>query len=193
MSEPIYEFFIEIQNPIFTSLNYYNATIDSYRNSIFLHQEPPIQLNIRQEFIINETVTLHTYPVTIDYTSPVWSEIQNCINNNNQNANNEFIVHHQLVISSLPQHPQHPDPIPDTPESPDYDIISDAPLTPSQSQVPPSANPLPHHRQSQTKYPQTHYCPGPQPPNFFHSNIMKTPFHILILYPHDLLYLCVFI
>ena len=143
MSEPIYEFFIEIQNPIFTSLNHYNATIDSYRISIFLHQESIIQLNIRQEFIINETVTVHTYPVTIDFTSPVWSEIQNCINNNNQNANNDFIFHHPLVISSLPQHPQHPDPIPDTPESPDYDIISDAPLTPSPIASSPFSQPPP--------------------------------------------------
>ena len=115
MAEPIYEFFIEIQKPIFTSLNHYNATIDSYRISFFLHQEPLIQLNIRQEFILNETVTVHTYPVIIDYTSPVWSEIQNCINNNNQNANIDFIFHHPLAASlnthsipSLSPTPQNP-------------------------------------------------------------------------------------
>ena len=143
MAEPINEFFIEIQNPIFTSLNHYNATIDSYRISFFLHQEPLIQLNMRQEFILNETVTVHTYPVIIDYTSPVWSEIQNCINNNNQNANIDFIFHHPLVISSLPQHSQHPEPIPDTPESPDYEIISDEPLTPSPIASSPFSQPPP--------------------------------------------------
>ena len=113
MAEPIYEFLIEIQNAIFPSLNHYKATIDRYRISLFVHQEPLVQLNIRQEFIINETVTVNTYPVyTTDYTSPVWSEIQNCIDNDNQNAIIDFIFHHPIIISSFPQHTQHPDPIP---------------------------------------------------------------------------------
>ena len=117
MAEPIYEFLI-IQNPIFTSFNHYNASIDSYGIPFFLHQESLIELNIRQEFIVSETVTVHTYSITIDYTSPVWSEIQKRIHHNIQNCNIDFIFHHPLIISSFSQHPQHPGPIPDTPESP---------------------------------------------------------------------------
>ena len=136
---------------------------------------------------------MHTYPITIDYISPVLSEIQKSIHHNNQNANIDFIFHHPLIISSLPQHPQHPDPIPDSPESPNYGSISDDPLNLSQSQVPFSSNPLPRHRQPQTIYPQTYQCVGPLTLNFFPSDIMKTFSRILTLQPQDLLYLCIFI
>ena len=67
---------------------------------------------------MGKTVTVLTYPIRIDYTSPVWSEIQKCIHHNIQNTEIDFIFRNPLINSSLSQHPQNPRPNPNTPEFP---------------------------------------------------------------------------
>ena len=87
--------------------------------------------------------------------------------------------------------PTHSYPIPDTPEYPEQEIISDEPLIVSQLQVPPLVNRLPFHKQLQT-IPITAMSRSSNS-DFFHSKTLKKPSPISISYPFDILYLWNFI
>ena len=139
MSEPIFEYFLEIEQPLFTHYNFLPAYIDSYRIAFFLDQEPSVQLQIRQETIINDIVHHSTFPINILYNSAAWNEIQTCIQNHSQYSHLNFITQYPATAEAADPTPNDDemtgDNIPDNPESPDIEIISD--YSSSTSPVPP--------------------------------------------------------
>ena len=90
--EPIFEYFKEIKQPIFTHYNFLPAYIDSYRIVFFLNQEPSVPLQVRQETVINNTVHLSTFPINILYDSAACHEIQSCIQTASQYSHLNFIT-----------------------------------------------------------------------------------------------------
>ena len=139
MSDPIFEYFIEIEQPIFTHYNFLPAYIDSYIIAFFINQEPSVQLQVRQETIINNTVHLSTFPINILYDSAAWHEIQTCIQTASQYSHLNFITQHPATAQAVEPTPNEDEMtetnIPDNPESPDIEIISD--YSSSTSPIPP--------------------------------------------------------